>query len=214
LKVCNTKKLKSSELDAALYGMLLGDGSCDTGGGNTTKGSNYIFKMGHSSKQREYLLWKQNILQQIGTVKTRVYEYKKTNSVYLVTNARRYFTKLEKIFYNNRKKTVNSKILKKINALGLAIWFMDDGYVSANKSGSYYGELCTDQFSKEQVELIADYLNKKFKFTVGIRTLKYKSGKIAYRIKFNKENCKRLKKKIEVYVNQIPCMQYKLSKIK
>jgi hypothetical protein len=210
----NLKKLKSSEIDAAIYAMLLGDGSCDKGGGNFTAGSNFCYKMGHSVKQKEYLLWKKSIIDQIGSVKTRVYNYEKNNSIYLVTNARKYFTKLEKIFYLDRKKIVNKKILSKLNSLSLAIWFMDDGYISVNNSGSWYGELCTDQFSFEQVTLIQKWLNNKFNLPVGIRTLRYKNGKVAYRIKFNKENCKKLKNIIEPFVKDIKCMHYKINKVK
>lgn len=218
MKICNTNKLSSSQLDSAIYAMILGDASCDRGGGNFTENSNFILKIGHSKNQKEYLLWKKEIIDQVGTVKTRIYDYDKTNSTYLITNARRYFTKLEKIFYKDRKKLINKKILKKLDSLALAIWFMDDGYVSCNKSGSFYGELCVDQFSLNEVELIKNWFIEKFRMEVGIRKLEYKSGKykgkIAYRIKFNKENCKKLKQIVGPYVNEIPCMNYKLSKIK
>jgi len=214
----NIRKLKSSELDAAMYAIILGDGCIQKSGGNFTSGSNYVFQMGHCEKQREYLLWKRDIIDQVGSVKTSIRDYEKTNSVYLRTNARKYFTKLEKVFYIDRKKTINKKILTKMNVLSLAIWFMDDGYVSANKSGSVYGELCTDQFSLEQVTQIQSWFISKFSMNVGIRELRYKSGKnsgkVAYRIKFNKENCSKLKSLIGQYVNQIDCMKYKLSKIK
>jgi len=214
----NIRKLKSSQLDAAIYGMLLGDGSCDRGEGNFTKNSNFILKVGHSKKQEEYLLWKKKIVDQIGTVSTKVWEYDKQNAVYFRTNARKYFTKLEKIFYTNRKKNVSLKILNKLNDLSLAIWFMDDGYISCNKSGSCYGELCTDQFNIDQVKMIQKWFIDKYKLNVGIRELKYKSGKyygkVVYRIKFNSENCKKLKNIIYPFVNQISCMKYKLSKVK
>jgi len=212
--VINIKKLKSSQLDSAIYAMLLGDGSCDRGGGNYTKSSNFIYKMGHSAEQTEYLLWKKAIIDQISHTKSRIYSYGKTNSVYLTTNALKYFTKLEKIFYKNRKKTINQKILNKLTDLSLAIWFLDDGYMSISSSGSCYGELCTDQFSYEEQVLIVNCLKNKFGIVCGIRKLQYKSGKhagkIAYRIKFNKAACAKLSEIIKPYVNQIPCMKYKL----
>ena len=209
----NIKKLKSSELDSAIYAMILGDGCIQK---SNSKNGNCNLKIGHSIKQTEYLLWKKSIIDQIGSVKTRYWNYEKQNAVYIETNARIYFTKLEKLFYDNRKKNINSKILNKLTTLSLAIWFMDDGYISYNKSGSPYGELCTDQLPLEQVKLIQQWFFKKFKMTVGIRELKYLTGKqkgtIAYRIKFNKENCSKLSNIIFPYVNQIECMKYKLYK--
>lgn len=210
----NVRKLKSSQLDSAIYAMILGDGSCDRGGGNFTLHSNFIYKMGHCNRQKEYLLWKKQIIEQISHTKCRIYDYSKTNSTYLVTNALKYFTKLQKIFYANNKKQVTKKILDKLTDLSLAIWFLDDGYMSKNKSGSVYGELCTDQFSYEEQLLIQDWIKTKFNIEVGIRKLEYKSGKytgkIVYRIKFNKNACQKLSKLIKPYVEQIECMKYKL----
>jgi hypothetical protein len=205
----NVKKLKSSELDSAIYAMILGDGCVQVG-----KGINCTFKIGHSIKQKEYLLWKNEIVKQIGTVTTRLWGYEKQNAYYLETNARKYFTKLERIFYSNRTKVVSKKILDKLTDLSLAIWHMDDGYISYNTSGTPYGELCVDQFPLEKVELIQQWFQKKFKMNVGIRQLRYLSGKyagkVAYRITFNKENCKKLSEIIKPYVNQVNCMKYKI----
>jgi len=191
--------------------MILGDGCIQMA--SSGKGNSNL-KIGHSIKQEEYLKWKQEIVNQIGTVKTRFWYYQKQNACYIETNTRNYFTKLEKIFYINRKKTINKKILNKLTDLSLAIWFLDNGYMSYNKSGSVYGELCTDQFSLEKVQLIKDWFKIKFNMEVGIRTLRYLSGKqkdtIAYRIKFNKENCIKLTEIIKPYVNQVSCMHYKL----
>ena len=210
----NLNKLKSSELDAAMFGMILGDGSIDKGGGNFTSGSNYIFKMGHAEKQREYLLWKKQIIDQISHTNCIVYDYMPTKSVYLRTKALKYFTKLEKIFYVNRKKLINKKILSKLNELSLVIWFLDDGYMSLNNSGSVYGELCTDQFTLAQQQLIKNWFKTKFKIDVGIRDLKYKTGKyagkISHRITFNKEACINISKIVKPYVKNLNSMQYKL----
>lgn len=208
----NVNKLKSSQLDSAIYGMILGDGCCDRGGGNFTKNSNYTLKINHSKKQAEYLLWKRNIIDQVSHTNTKFNTY--SNSVSLTTRALKYFTKLEKIFYTDRVKKITPKILSKINILSLAIWFMDDGYMSLNKSGSVYGELCTDCFSyDEHIELVKLFKTK-FNMDVGIRRLEYKSGKnkgkVNYRIKFNKENCIKLTSLIRPYVEQVECMKYKL----
>ena len=191
--------------------MILGDGCIQK-----PKAGNCNIKIGHSIKQEEYLLWKKAIIDQVSDTKTRFWYYEKLNACYVETGCRKYFTKLERVFYVDRNKLINSKILNKLTDLSLAIWFLDDGYMSYNKSGSVYGELCVDQFSLEQVQLIQKWFFDKFDMNVGIRTLRYLSGKqkgtIAYRIKLNKENCIKLTNIISPYVNQIECMKYKLYK--
>src|SRR3990172_668758 len=106
--------------------MILGDGCLR----QKPNEQNYQYIMTHSIKQKDYALWKQSILNQIGTVKTYTYEYHDTQypQITISSNTRRYFTKLRSIFYTpEKKKTISKKILSKITPLGLAIWYMDDG---------------------------------------------------------------------------------------
>lgn len=61
------------------------------------------------------------------------------------------------MFYSNGKKHINEEILNNIDALGLAVWFMDDGY--------YYHEgfgIATNCFSIEELKLVINILKSKF----------------------------------------------------
>jgi len=58
-------------------------------------------------------------------------------------------------FYNEGKKAVTKEVLSTLDEHGLAIWYMDDGYLAQSR----YVELCTHGFTKEENNLIADFLN-------------------------------------------------------
>ncbi|KPV64140.1 MAG: ATP-dependent DNA ligase [Candidatus Bathyarchaeota archaeon BA2] len=58
-------------------------------------------------------------------------------------------------FYNEGKKAMTKEILSMLDERGLAVWYMDDGYLAQSK----YVELCTHGFTKEENNLIADFLN-------------------------------------------------------
>lgn len=206
----NLKKLKSSELTSAVYGMLLGDAGLSLSG---VRGTNYKFYYAHSDKQKEYALWKKDIIDQIGTVETKVYEYehpiKGYKSIRVTTNSRRYFTKIAKKFYKEKKKVVNLKILDKINTLGLAIWFSDDGSIQQRNS-HFRAYLHTQSFSYEENKLIRKWFKNKFDIKTKIGTERKKNGSVYYFQVFNKEAAISLLNIIKHTIQIIPNMNYKL----
>lgn len=197
------KKYKSSELDSAIYGMILGDGCVR----RKPNEQNYQYLMTHSIKQKDYIMWKRSILDQIGDIKTYVYEYhNKYPQVTVSTNTRKYFTKLANIFYTkDRKKIITKKILNKVTPLGLAIWYMDDGSLSFNKEGTFSNcEIYTCSFTLEENKLIQKWFKEKYNLEVTIRCRKNKY----YSIAFNSQNYKVFLDIIRPLI--IPSMQYKL----
>lgn len=128
-----TKHLKSSEIKGAIIGMLMGDGFIQNTGSNSRIGIN------HCEKQVDYLNFKMHIINQVTGSDPIVYPrktfLKKTNKIYkgfgLQSKSLPYFKKIRKLIYDkNGKKYITRKTLNKLTVLGLAIWYMDDGYLS------------------------------------------------------------------------------------
>lgn len=206
----NLKKLKSSELKSAIYGMLLGDAGLSLAG---KRSITYRMHYAHSLKQKDYALWKKNILDQIGSVNTKVYEYthpvKNHSSIRVTTNARKYFNKVSKFFYLDNKKFLSEKVLKKINPLALAIWYMDDGSIQ-KRGTSRRCYLHTQNFNYEENVIIKNWFIKTYNICPKVQAERKKNGKVYYLLVFNSSECDRLLNIVRPYVNQVDCMKYKL----
>jgi len=181
-----------------LLGSLLGDGHLERHHGV------FRFKEDHGQKQEEYSRYKHSILKNFINSE----DVKKTNyfckrdkkfriSVSFKTKATRIFEEYYNLFYNPLK-YVNPHTLERINARGLAFWFMDDG-TSYNSNGF---ELCTESFNKADLKLIQNY----FKNKLGINTYLNKDGRVI----ITKENALIFQNLIKPYV--LPIFYYKFIK--
>lgn len=166
----NYKEFKvENDLRQLLIGSLLGDGCfCSVGG--TTK--NKCLSIAHSDKQKEYLEYKWGILNKYNLA-SPIVEYHINNSRYshelvgyrFKSRLHPIFTDIRNKYYDlNGHKRVYREFVKDINALGLAIWYMDDGYVTKNSC-----ILSTCSFTLEEQSLLSDIMLEKFglHFTVG-----------------------------------------------
>lgn len=151
------RKLKSVALTeiqkAVVIGSILGDGClCE----NWSK-TNYCLKISHSKLQKEYLLWKINILNPF--VIAEPYVYGKTNSITIRTISHPELSLFQKEFYYKRVKIISPRINEfLLNPLVIAIWFMDDGNAIIRK-----GKLCgyhinSQSFSKEENLILSKHL--------------------------------------------------------
>lgn len=205
------KKMRSSELDGMVYGMLLGDGCIRK---HSTGTSNFVLH--HSIKQKEYISYKIKLLETISHVKisswNRTSYNKKVNkyynSIYAQSNRLIYFRKIYNLFYKDNTKIINNKILNKLTPLGLSIWWQDDGcyYVShkENKGKERRSYLCTHSFSYEEHLLIQKYFKEKWNINTTIRNDK----KQYYFISFPLKEFNKFIEIIEPYI--IPSMYYKI----
>lgn len=198
----NYKEIKvENDLKQLLIGSLLGDG-CFCSVGKYTK--NMCLSIAHSEKQKEYLKYKWGILNNYNLVSS-ISEYRLNNKRYsheLV--GYRFKSKLHPIFTDIRNKYYDSnghkrvfkEFVKDIDALGLAIWYMDDGYVTKNSC-----ILSTCSFTLEEQSLLANILLDKFDlhFTVG------KNDNSMY---LRAKDFSKFVELIKDYI--IPSMQYKL----
>ena len=150
-----------------LIGGLLGDASL-----SENKRKNFgRYTFAHSEKQKNYCIWKakqlQNLVYYPRVFRPNYRHDKRTNKTYISYFCHSKecvkFKTLRDRWYNNHVKHICWDDLSKLNALGLAIWFMDDGYKS--ESGYYIATLC---FSKEDLQLIKKYFSEKWNIEITI----------------------------------------------
>jgi hypothetical protein len=190
-----------------IIAMLLGDG---------TISNNNSFKLSHSLDQEEYLKWKIKLLNNNGIRNnglkyyTSNCGYNKNKTVsYTQLNVLPVFKLLRRIMYKPFKKINNLRILNRLDALGLAIWYMDDGHINVlyqnNKVKSIYVKIATCQ-SKEDNQVIIDY----FKNVWQINFYQFSEGRNTYSISCGTKEAKKFISIVKPYVLQIPCMWYKV----
>jgi hypothetical protein len=119
--------MNEEELKGAIIGMVLGDGHLNLSGRST----NAHMDFAHSKKQKDYAVWKSDILGQLtdvrvteGVITVKGKEYEK---VRVLSKTHPLYTHLWKRFYHNGRKTIDSFLMNQLTPLGLAIWYQDDG---------------------------------------------------------------------------------------
>ena len=182
-----------------LIAMTLGDGYI---------GKDGIFSCLHSSKQKEYIEWKHGLIESIS--KPIVSKNNNGFDAYIFKSKALTFLKvLRRVLYPNNKKTLNRKILNRVDLQGLAIWWMDDGTkgVKYNKDKTkikacvYRLCLCS---TKEQCQLVIDWLFETYNIKFGIT-----KEKNNYSITCGTREGRKFSDLIRPYV--IPSMLYKIS---
>lgn len=186
------------EEEQVLIGGLLGDSYLQI---PKSRGINATGMFAHTTeKQKEYCLYKYNILKRFCREPYDTYQDdKRTKKRYYKTICIIYtnpvFNSYFHSFYPIKSKIVPIDQLNKLDGLGLAIWFMDDGM----KIGYGYG-LSTNSFSIKCCENIKNFF--KIKFDIDINVWK---NNVCY-IKTN--SAQKFRSLIEPYV--IETMKYKL----
>lgn len=149
------------EFKGAVIGMLLGDASIP----KVQRGINAAFKCTHSLKQKEYLLYKKNILEWLTECRVCEYETKVKGKSYpiitLDSRVHPFYTALREHLYFQGRKTIDEHVMKCLTPMGLALWYQDDGCL-INHENFLTPFLCTHGFNKVEVELMARSLLKKF----------------------------------------------------
>lgn len=174
---CTSPKIDiSEEANQLILGSLLGDGCI------VRKKTNCIFTILHSKVQQEYALYKYNLLKNAGLDVKLTYEdgyqheingrkIKNNGRIVIKSKVNQSYNKYREEWYNP-KKTIPDSIYN-LNALGLAIWFMDDG--TSNKSSFYLSTQCFDDKSQDK---LIDMLKKNF--DIDCNKHKQKNTKILY----------------------------------
>ena len=142
-----------------LIALLLGDG---------TICSNNVFKLAHSETQKDYLEWKIKQLNDSGIRNSGLKYYVKkcgytTGSLvyYTQLNVIPFIKVLRRVFYKPNKILGNRKMLNRLDNRGIAIWYMDDGYINIRKDKTgrpmgFYIKISTC-LPKQELQTVIDY---------------------------------------------------------
>lgn len=170
-----------------ILGSLLGDGCV------VRKPTNCIFTIRHSRVQKEYVLYKYNLLLQEGLdvkyierensyrngiINGRIIKDNGYCEVHSKTNQA--FNKYRDEWYVPKKEVPDS--IYELNPLGLAIWYMDDGAIHF-PTGAYFS---TNGFNHNSQLKLQDMLLKNFNLHVHIH--KNKDKEILYLIQSDYDN--------------------------
>jgi len=204
---CGMGKLKarkdiqlSHKEDQILLGTLLGDTYC-----RIKKSCKHALIEGaHCKYQEPYLLWKVNCL------KNFQFNLRRTKIGNLFFESKQYpcLNDYHILFYKNGKKEVSIDILDKLDALALAVWYMDDGTYRKRDKNS---RLCTNGFTHAENKLIQEWFKTKWDITAKIaqsKDPKRHPGKIWYFLQFNATETRKLIAIIQDYIH--PLMNYKI----
>ncbi len=191
------------EIKGALIGMIFGDA------GLSKERKNAHLRISHCLKQKDYLLWKKEILEHLTSVSVWEGEVKCAGKMFpalrLWTKSHPMYTGLRARFYHSGRKTFDVHLLKRLTLLGLLLWFLDDGYRRVIKTTPNI-ELCTDNFNYIEQLSLQKYFHDKWGLTAKI----IKHGN-CWRLAFRVAEVRKLEKLFQPFAEQIPkCMRYKL----
>lgn len=193
-----------------LIALLLGDG---------TICNNNVFKLAHAQQQKDYLEWKIKQLNDAGIRNNGLKTYVKTcgyntgvNVYYTQLNIIPFIKVLRRIFYKPKKVLGNRKLLNRLDARGVAIWYMDDGHINIRKDKDgrpmgFYIKIATC-LPKNELQIIIDY----FKEVWGVNFYMFHEGKKEDSFSLccgTKEGLKFINI-IKKYVLQVPSMVHKI----
>lgn len=190
-----------------LIAMLLGDG---------TISNNYVFKLCHGVQQKEYLQWKIKQLNNAGIKNNGLKTYISSKGynlgkevLYSQLSTIPFIKVLRKVFYKPKKILGNRKLLNRLDAKGIAIWYMDDGHINIRKTNGrihgFYIKIATC-LSKEENQIIIDYFNQIW----NISFYQFSEGKGTYSLCCGTKEGIKFIEIVKPYVSQIPSMTYKI----
>lgn len=205
------QKSLSKEQKRLLIALLIGDG---------TISSNYVFKLSHSIEQKEYLEWKVNLLDRFGIKNNGIKEYVSScgynygkRVLYSQMSLHSTIKALRRSIYIP-KKTFTRKLLNWLDELGLAIWFMDDGFININESEQRHGSVqrnirmstCVDE---QTCNMMINYFKERW--DVEFRPFLEKSKLYSLATRTNNDTDKFIEI-VKPYVEQVPSLLYKIRK--
>lgn len=191
-----------------LIGLLIGDG---------TISNNNVFKIAHCEEQKDYLEWKIKQLNEAGIRNNGLKWYISTKGYntgkqvcYTQLNVIPFIKVLRRVIYKPTKK-LNRKLLNRLSAREIAIWYMDDGHINYRKSNNkihgFYIKIATC-LPKEDLQIIIDY----FKEVWDIQFYMFHEGKRenSYSLCCGTKEGIKFINIIRKYVEQVPSMKHKI----
>lgn len=204
----------SDKQNDLIIGSLLGDGSIIIG--KDCKNARFVER--HSESQKDYLVWKRDLLKPFTKSKLSIKEPSdhvisgvkcKTKRNYMFsTISHPCLTIFRNLFYIGNKKIVPDNISDILNDFSFAIWLCDDGSFTFRRKNSIYRlDLHTESFTLDENMLLCNVLQNEYNTKFRINSRKYKSGKAYYLCLSGKKNIYELVKRISSLIPY--CMKYK-----
>ena len=192
----NTVERLNQFQKSVIIGTILGDGYLRIVPGR----QNAFLEVNHAVSQREYVMWKYEVLTGVRAGAPSVRHGNGTRqAIRFYTRQSEEFTELYRVFYTHGTKAIPSDF--KLDALMLSVWFMDDG--SRCRESDVY--LNTQQFDAEsQIVLLNALRELRLHATLN-------KDKEYQRIRFLKESIPRLFALMQPYI--IPSMKYKIGSV-
>ena len=188
-------------LRAAVVGMVLGDAHI--------RAKRYTLAIRHSIRQEAYLCYKAGLLEQLQKSPIRVVRFNNSGypGVQIETRQQPLYRRLRKLFYEaSGKKCVTRKVLDYLDPRGIAIWYMDDGSVSAKRRrGKVHAyELTLNTYlPRDENELIIQYFAEMWNVQFGLNSSKGK-----WRLRMGTRKARQFAQLIAPYI--ISTMRYKI----
>lgn len=194
-----------------LIGMLLGDG---------TISNNNVFKIAHCENQKDYLEWKIKQLKEAGIRNNGIKSYIKTrgfninvNVYYTQLNIIPFIKVLRRVVYKEKKILGNRKLLNRLSAKEIAIWYMDDGRINIRldknkRPMGFYIKISTCE-PKEEVQTIIDYFREQW----NVNFYMFHEGKKedSYSLCCGTKEGLKFINIVKSYVLQVPSMIHKIT---
>lgn len=194
-----------------LIALLLGDGTIQ---------NNNVFKIAHCEQQKDYLEWKIEQLKNAGIKNSGLKAYVSSNGYnigetvfYTKLNIIPFIKVLRRVFYKPTKIIGNRKLLNRLDAKGVAIWYMDDGHINIRKDKDgrvmgFYIKIATC-IPKEELQIIIDY----FKEVWNINFYMFHEGKKedSYSLCCGTKEGIKFINIIKPHVSQVPSMIHKIT---
>ena len=190
--------------------MLLGDG---------TICSNNVYKLCHSIEQEDYLKWKIKLLNENGIRNNGLKYYTSScgynigkTVCYTQLNIIPFIKVLRRVCYKGKKIIGSRKLLNRLSAQEIAIWYMDDGHINIRvnhgKPCGFYIKISTCE-PKSEVQIIIDY----FREVWNINFYMIHEGKKedSYSLCCGTKEGLKFIDIIKPYVSQVPSMIHKIT---
>lgn len=139
-----------------LVGSLLGDG-CITE--RKHRGGGCLYTEGKRIEDLDYLKWKAKKLEKFHPIIYFDPHIKPNGLFYLTTRVHSELANFRRAWYPNGKKTIIIKDVEKLNPLGLAVWYQDDGYYAY---GHYALFLYSCGFTQSENNQLKNYFEKRW----------------------------------------------------
>lgn len=203
------KQVLGDREKSIILGLMLGDGHIKKHGN-----SNPTLMLEQTQKHSEYIYWLRNeLMDWVNNPEKPITHHRKFckrsqkfyHSLSFQTISHPVFNEFHSDFYKDKKKVVGKETMKYFNELTLAVWIMDDGFLTGTCKRN---AIATNCFSFDDVNFLRDLLKSKYDLKTWANKRTTASKKLTWEISFDRPSTVKIAEIIRHIV--VPSMQYKL----